>query len=288
MRRASSAIEPPYSSARSRTMARPKPGARAPLRRRARRAAAPPRASTARRPGPVVVHGDRRRPRRPDGRQRDDARATAPTCRRCRAGCRASRRDLRAGSGPRAPGETSTSIVSPRSACRRSSVRASAVGRRRRPSSARRRVAPRRGGARVREVVVDLPPHPLDLLARSPPRARAGPRRRRARPRARAPPAASSARARDRRPWRARRLTALLAVLEQRVEIVDERLHLARVAPFERGVACPRARRRAARAARSSGARPRAHDRAARASIAIGATTISVVRMRVDDDQRSE
>ena len=56
-------------------------------------------------------------------------------------------------------------MASPRSACRRCSVRD-------KPSADSRTehrapgVAPDAGGARVREVIVDLPAHPLDLLAR--------------------------------------------------------------------------------------------------------------------------
>ena len=42
----------------------------------------------------------------------------------------------------------------------------------------------------------------------------------------------------------------LIAMLEQRVEIVDERLHLAGIPPLDAPIRCPGARRRGARAAR--------------------------------------
>ena len=93
----------------------------------------------------------------------------------------------------------------PRSACRRCSVRASPSADSRTGSA--RRGGARRRGARVREVIVDLAPHALDLLLDGARRARRGPPPRRAPPPARARRAASSGRARDRRPWRARAST---------------------------------------------------------------------------------
>ena len=93
-----SAIDPPYSSARSRTMARPspEPGAAS--------SARTPRCSTASRidgssPGPsssTVMTTTASIADRGDGHAR-----ASPTCTRCRAGCRASRRGLRAGRGTR-------------------------------------------------------------------------------------------------------------------------------------------------------------------------------------------
>ena len=133
--------------------------------------------------------------------------ATSPTCRRCRAGCRASRRDPRAGSGRRWPAGTSTSMAS-------AAIRVQAEQRARQPvgrvgdGGVRAGRRPRRRGARVREVVLDLPAHPVDLLRDRGRELRSVPPPRRARPRAPAPRAASSGRARDRRPWRARGSTA--------------------------------------------------------------------------------
>ena len=66
----------------------------------------------------------------------------------------------------RGPAATSTSIVTPRSACRRAQRPGQAVRRLADRTRARRRGAAGRAGARLREVVVDLPPHALDLLRR--------------------------------------------------------------------------------------------------------------------------
>ncbi len=162
--------------------------------------------------------------------------ATEPTCRRCRAGCRASRRDLRARCGPCAPGRPRPRWSSPRSACSRSSVRASpSAEAEHRAVRARRRARRRR--ARVREVIVHLPPHALDLLMHRPPRARACP--------ACVGDLRFVRKHRERRLQRVREIAGLgdrapdglIAMLEQRVEIVDERLHLARIAPLDAAIA---------------------------------------------------
>ena len=128
----------------------------------------------------------------------------------------------------------------PRSRCRARRAGAAAcapgLGRFAITATVRARRGARRGGARLREVIVDLPPHPLDLL-----RERVGELRlpggaaRSAscastasgvfRPCARSPALASA------------RWTACVAMLEQRVEIVDERLHLRRIASLDPALA---------------------------------------------------
>ena len=91
-------------------------------------------------------------------------------------------------------------MVTPRPACSRRSVRASASAD---SATERRRAAPastRRVGAGLGQLIVDLPPHAIDLLADRRRRARAGRRPRRARPPAAGSRAASSGRAPGRRP----------------------------------------------------------------------------------------
>ena len=191
----------------------------APLHRRARRAQhLLPHRGIQSRAVVVDVDDDARRLRR------QHARATSPTCRHCRAGCRASPRGPRAARGPRRPADTSTSNVSAAlgvEPLHRAHQRSARVG----DVRARVRRHRRRGRARLREMRLDLPPHPVDLLADRRRPDRAVRRRRRVRCPARAPRAASSGRARDRRPS-PRRGHAPLALVEQRVQVVDQRLDL--------------------------------------------------------------
>ena len=210
----------------------------------------------------VVVDGDDdARPCAVDGVDRDARRA--PTCRRCRAGCRASRRGPRAGRGRRASGGDVD--VDRRGRARRAAGAACAPA----PSAESRDRAARAGrraggrGARVRQVVVDLPPHPLDLLADR--------RGQLACPAASAR-SASCAEHRQRRLQAVREIaglgerarTAASRCVEQRVQIVDERLHLGRDSRRRRAGRGPRARRRAARAGGRTAPSAAAHLRTAR------------------------
>ena len=185
--------------------------------------------------------------------RRHVARSTGPTCRRCRAGCRASRRGPRAARARRRRRRRPTRDARARD--RRGVRRACAPAppRPARPRARRAGRGARRRRPRVRQVVVDLPAHPVHLLAQQ------------LRPAAAAPP----------RPLglvgdhRQRRLQAvgqvagprqrpahrLFAVVEQRVEVVDERLHLAR----------ERRRRRASRSPACTSDNP-ARSRASAAS----------------------
>ena len=119
--------------------------------------------------------------------------------------------------------------------------------------------APDAGRARMREVIVDLPPHALDLLADRVRRARPGP-----------PPPARSASCEStasgvfrpcaRSPALAiARRDDLLAVVEQRVEVVDERLHFAGIGAFDAALAGRRERPTGAMRNWPNDARPAPH-----------------------------
>ena len=173
----------------------------------------------------------------------DDHASLAPTCTRCRAGCRASRRDPPAGrarqsrrahacrwrdGGPHADAASSEPAL-----------------RRFLNDGSRSRPGARRGGARVGEVIVDLPAHSLDLLAdRRGELALAG-------------GAGAFGLARQQRQRRLetvrevaglrnRALHRLLALFDQRVQVVDERLHLGGIVALRPARRVPRARGRGA------------------------------------------
>ena len=109
------------------------------------------------------------------------------------------------------------------------------LGRRPEHRTARARRRAGRGGARVREVIVHLPPHPLDLLPHDGrqlalPRLVGDLRLVREHGERRLQRVRQIAGLRDRAPH------GLIAMLEQRVEIVDERLHFAGIAPFDAAI----------------------------------------------------
>ena len=180
--------------------------------------------------------------------------------------------------GRRAPAATSTSIVE--AALGVEPQQRARAGRRPTPRPTQRAPSARarRGRARVREVVVDLPAHPLDLLRDRRRELAPGPRPRRARPPARGRRAASSGRARGRRPWPARALDRRSRSVEQRVQVVDERLHFARDSR-------PRAARSRPSRTRASRARscverrePAPHLRQARRPCSTSATAAASMR----------
>ena len=151
-------------------------------------------------------------------------------------------------------------MVTPRSACSRCSVRArpSADSAMRAPGAGRR--AGRRR-TRLREVVVHLAAHPLDLLVDGRGEiglaGRPGVRR-------------FLAQHRERRLQAVREVAGLrhrarqraFAVIEQRVELVDQRLHLGGIGAFDPPLACRRGRRPGQSAAgRACDSPPRTCDR---------------------------
>ena len=199
----------------------------APLRRPARHAAAPRRASTDPIPGPsssTVITRRSRESVRFAGRQPAScAHWQALSSRLPSISSRSSRWPAHAVIGRHldVDGEAALGMKAQQRARER-------VGRRPRPSTASpasprtQRRARARGG--IRSVAACVRP-----AGSSWPRDRDGPAHPPAPPRAPEPPAASSGRARDRRLWRAPGAPSRSRCSSRRVEVVDERLHLRRI-----------------------------------------------------------
>ena len=255
-RRVSTPIAPPYSSARSATMAspRPDPGAAS--------SARTPRLSTSGAALPARRGRRRRRTRGPRRRGSRPSRApwSAPTCRRCRAGCRASRRGPRAARGRRRRRRRRRGGRQPPFGVQ--VLERACQGHRRRGDVGRcAGGGPRRGGAGMRQVIVDLPAHALDLLAQHVGTGRVGGaalglagnhRQRRLQPVGEVAGAAVGA------------AHGVGPVIEQGVQVVDERLHFSGKSAADAGVVAgvdPREPRRAAAPAPASARRTCRHRR---------------------------